>query len=207
MRPASPIRAVAALTAGLLLAACGLEARPDGALPIEDLDLEPRPGEMAPRPAPVGVPPPQALSPAVDVARGRVAGQAFRVTAYVLADEVCTDVTFQGGGGAGACGGLPGGMLGPTFGTLGWGGGSRRSVEVSGIVAAGVAKVQVETQRGPPARALLLSLAPLDLPARMFLVFLPEGSEPIAVVAFAADGSVLDRFELGTPGEPTPPGA
>lgn len=185
----------AALMASLLLVGCTLlQPVPDGGVPIDELDTEPIHGAAELGQGPV-------VGPVVEIARGRVAGNEFRLTVHQTPDGLCTEMVY-GNGGGGSCGPRPGGVLGENFGMVSSGAQIGIPAEVSGIVSADVASIRIELSEGPPARAILLSLEPLELDDQVFLAFLPVGSIPAAIVAVGEDGSILERFALDAPARP-----
>ena len=72
-----------------------------------------------------------------------------------------------------------------------------------GVVAVDVPQVWVETDTGGRATAILVDLRPADLEASLFIAMLPGGSDATAWVAADADGTVLERADLGRPPDPT----
>ena len=190
------------LLGGAALLGCGLFAGPDIALPIANLDLEPKPGH-------VEVPMIEPQGPPVVIASGEVSGEAFTLTVYPTEGGLCMSLaapTHRGGG----CGPGPGDGL-PEFERFGMI--SQADVEsgiseVDGLVDPDVATVWVVTGDGQRANAVLIPLDIDGMGAAVFLVFLPEGAHAVAVVAADASGQVLEEFPLlSAPGAaPAPSG-
>lgn len=172
----------------------------DVGVPIEALDVEPRPGQVPE----MGEP---AIGPVIEVARGRADGKAFAYTVYrgALPSDVCIQFEWAPSGGA-ACGAMPG--EGPTGGTFGVGSMSHGSTvvhEVFGLVAPNVAEVWIETDAGEMARTQLVPISGADVDALLFFAFLPGGVDSSAWIALDAAGNEIDRFET-PPGPPWQPG-
>ncbi len=172
----------------------------DIGIPIEALDVEPRPGQIPEILEP-------AIGPVIEVARGRVGGNAFAYTVYRSAfpSDVCIQSEWSPSG-AGACGAMPG--EGPTGGAFGVGSMSHGSTvihEVFGLVAPNVAEVWIETNTGDIARTQLVPVSGADVDALLFFAFLPGGISSSAWVALDAAGNEIDRFET-PPGPPEEPG-
>lgn len=180
----------------------GFENAPvDIGVPIENLDLEPRPGQVPE----MGEP---AIGPVIEVARGRVDARAFRFTVYRGArpSDVCIQLEWLPGGG-GACGPMPGeGPIGGTFGVGSSSHGSPVAHEVSGLVDPTVAEVWIETDAGGKAQAQLVPLSSADIDALLFFAFLPGGVDSSAWIALDAAGNEIDRFET-PPRPPDVPGS
>lgn len=70
----------------------------------------------------------------------------------------------------------------------------------SGLIAANVAEVWIETSTGGRARAELVDLDASEIDARLFIAFLPAGEDLTAFVAVDAAGAVIDTFDM--PPEP-----
>jgi hypothetical protein len=173
----------------------------DVGVPIEALNVEPRPGQVPE----MGEP---AIGPVVEVARGRSDGNAFAYTVYRGAppSDVCIQLEWLPSSG-GACGPMPGqGVLGGTFGVGSTSHGSAVVHEVFGLVAPNVAEVWIETDGGGSARAQLVSLSSVDVDALLFFAFLPGGTDSSAWVALDGEGNMIDRFET-PPGPPWQPDA
>ena len=173
----------------------------DAALPITELDLEPKPGSIEDW---LG----QTKGPVIQVASGFVSGEQFSVTVFRDAerDGVCVwlEMTQQGGGG---CGPVPGAGL-PEFGRFGGIGRSELTNGVwaiDGIVAGEVERVWVVTDDGRRANALLAPFRLDDIDASAFLVVLQGGAEPATLVAADGAGAVLDEIPLDLV-EPVAPG-
>ncbi|MEJ7803358.1 MAG: hypothetical protein WKH68_08310 [Candidatus Limnocylindria bacterium] len=148
----------------------GSEDAPDIGVPIESLDVEPRPGQVPE----MGEP---AIGPVVEVARGRVEGRAFRYTVYRGArpSDVCIQFEWLPSAG-GACGPMPG--AGGSYRMFGVGSSSHASTvthEVLGLVDPTVSEVWVETDAGGKAQAQLVPLSSADIDALLFFAFLPGG--------------------------------
>ena len=172
----------------------------DVGIPIEALDVEPRPGQIPEIREP-------AIGPVIEVARGRADGNAFAYTVYrgALPSDVCIQIEWVPSGG-GACGAMPG--EGPTGGAFGVGSMSHGSTvihEVFGLVAPNVAEVRIETDAGGMARTQLVPVSGADVDALLFFAFLPGGINSSAWVALDAAGNEIDRFET-PPGPPWQPG-
>jgi hypothetical protein len=175
----------------------------DAGVQIEALDVAPRPGEF---PELGGAP---AIGPIVEVARGRVAGTAFRFTAYHADSSiptergiVCSVFHWLPDEDVG-CGAMPGepGTIGEVFG-MGAHTHPYGSLAVHGyygLVALEVAEVWIETEAGTRARARLVPLDGADIDAQLFMAFLPGGLDSSAWVALDAAGTEIGRI-------PTPPG-
>ncbi len=194
------------LLGGAVLLGCeALFAGPDVALPITGLDVEPKPGQLEPMM-------PGARGPLVEIASGEVGGEDFRLTLYRSVDGFCLALSapqYRGGG----CGPAPGDGLPEfdRFGMIAQSGLANGTIEIDGVVDADVAKVWVVTVDGQRANAVLIPAQLDDLDASVFLVFLPEGMHPQAIVAADGSGDILDEFPLlsiapGGPGAPPTPG-
>lgn len=173
----------------------------DVGVPIEALNVEPRPGQVPE----MGEP---AIGPVIEVARGRADGIPFGFTVYrgALPSDVCIQFEWAPSG-AGACGAMPG--QGPTGGVFGAGSlshGSTATHGVFGLVAPTVAEVWIETDAGGLARAQMVPLAPADVDALLFFAVLAGGTDPSAWVALDADGNEIDRLATPAPppGQPGP---
>lgn len=182
------------------------DAPQDVGIPIESLDVEPRPSQVPDAEV-------TAAGPVVEVARGRADGRDFRFTVYrsESPDDVCIEFEWSSSAGA-MCGALPGeGPTGGSFGGGAWSGGSHfLAHEVFGMVAPDVAEVWIETETGGRARAQLIPLAPAGINALLFFAFLPSEVSPSALVALDATGNELDRLDnepdrLETPAGPDLP--
>ena len=185
------------LAAALLGGCAALAPVPPGpSIGLAELDTEPAPGHF--------VLPMQATEgPVVRILTATVAGHELTVTAARTATGVCVQTLRPGGGAGSHCGGLPGGVLGETFGTLGSGATSGVFKEVSGIVAPEVAAVTVEVAPDQHVDAVLVPLDPIDVDADYFLAVIPERASATSVIALAADGTIIERFsfepEAGAP--------
>ena len=171
---------------------------PDGALPIEGLDVEPRPGSVAD-----GMP--EAIGPVVEVMSGTVRGAGFGLTVHRAAEPngLCLVRTWAGAIGGG-CGAAPGKGL-PEFGRFGIighepGGGF---IAIDGTVARDVARVWVVTDDGRRAEAVLAPFALDDLEASAFAVFLDTSLTPVMLVAADASGAIVTEFPF-LPIDPDP---
>lgn len=172
----------------------------DVGVPIQALDVEPRPGQVPE----MGEP---ATGPVVEVARGRADGSAFVYTVYRGAwpSDVCIQFEWAPSGG-GACGAMPG--EGPTGGAFGVGSMSHGSTvvhEVFGLVAPNVAEVWIQTDASGVARTQLVPVSGADVDALLFFGFLPGGVDSSVWIALDAAGNEIDRFET-PPGPPWQPG-
>ncbi len=169
---------------------CGLLPEPDAGIQIAELDTNPRQihtGGPAARPT----------GPAVEIVRGRV-DELLSVVVQRDADGACLAI-FRGGNGSTICGPLAGEADMGAFGPVTTGGGERDPVfEVGGIVDSSVSSVVLELDDGSRASALLVPLAPAELDASAFLVYLPE-PVPTALVAYADDGTELGRLVMTPP--------
>ena len=188
----------------MVLGCSTLLPEPDVALPISDLDLEPKPGELEPMM-------PDAQGPFVEIASGEVGGEEFTMTVYRSPDGFCTLLFPIQYGGSG-CGPAPGDGLPEfaRFGMIGQSGLADGTIEVDGMVDPGVARVWVVTEGGQRANAVLVPAQLDGLEASVFFVFLPEGAHPQTIVAATESGDVLDELPLlsiapGGPGAPPTP--
>ena len=177
-------------------------------LPIERLDVEPRPGAVREGELP-------AIGPVVDVARGRVGGRGFTVTVYrgEAPNDVCLRFEYRPDY-SHVCGSMPGEspLGGQSFGMATTFEDSLAAHEVTGVVATEVAAVWIETSDGGRLGAELIDLAPADIKARLFIAFLPGGVDPQAYVAADVAGNEIDRIDLmpgppDTSGPPPTPGS
>ncbi len=181
----------------VLLGACGLIPAPDAGIAIDDLDTNPRQIETdGPAARPDG--------PAIEILRGRVADDLLSVVVQRAVDGVCMGV-FRGSHGGSACGPLPGaGVAGAApFGPILSGslGDDDPVAETAGIVGRDVASVVIDVGDGRRARATMVSLAPADVDAQAFFIYLPEPTRG-SVIALAADGSELGRLVIMLPPGP-----
>lgn len=170
------------------------DAQADVGIPIEGLEVDPRPTDIPDLAVP-------ASGPVVDVARGRVEGVPFRFIVYRAAppNDVCIYLELLPTSGGG-CGSLPG--EGPTGGAFGNGSmshGSAVTHEVVGLVAPIAAEVWIETNGGGQAEARLIPLDAAGIDAQLFIAFLPGGVDSSSWVALDAGGNVIGRLA-------TPPG-
>lgn len=188
--------------AALLLGCDGIFREPDAALPVANLDVEPKPGFIEPAGMP-GV-----KGPMIQVASGEVSGEEFRLTLYRSADGFCLSlaaIQYRGGG----CGAAPG--EGPEFGlfgVIGQSGLADGTIEIDGMVAPDVASVWVVTDDGRRANALLVPAELDGLEASVFVVFLPADTHPTNIVAADGSGAVLEEFpilSIAPGGEGAPP--
>lgn len=182
-------RGITLLGVVMLMTACaGFLPTPEAAGLIVDLDREPRATQV---PLPRG-----GVVAAMEVVRGTVDGDSFRVTVHADGAGACLYLS-RGSGGGGACGAMPDHGRGEAdrFGIVGTGAGDGTTIEVFGLVSRDVPAVAIETQHGR-IDAVLVSLDVAALDASLFVTFLPAGLEPRAVVAIR-DGNVLERFDLG----------
>jgi hypothetical protein len=182
----------------------------DVGVPIEALDLEPRPGQIR---GWYGAEP--AIGPVMDVARGRVAGKDFQFTVYRAEPSieaelglVCVILEWLPDPNV-ACGAMPGEprTIGEVFG-LGSDTHAYGSSVVHGffgLVAQHVAEVRIETDAGSRAQARLIPLDAAGVDAQLFIAFLPGGVDSSAWVALDADGTEIGRIET-SPGPPEVPG-
>lgn len=186
-------RLLAVVAMSPLFAACAVVMPvPDAGIAVDELDLQPRPGQRdALGEAPTG--------PVMELVRGTVAGERFSLTAHASRDGACTWMEREMSGGGG-CGALPGeGPGGGThFGMIGLGGGDGSPAEVTGLVSAAVRSVVVETDAGPAA-ATLVSLEPAEIEAQLFIAFVPGDAVVEAVVALDGAGAEIGRIDVGTP--------
>ena len=191
--------------AGALLLGCErLFPAPDIALPISGLDLESRPVQLEP-------PMPDAAGPFFQVASGEVRGEDFTLVVYRAPEGVCLslDAHQYRGGGYGAAPGDGPAELG-AFGMIAESGLAEGTVEIDGLVHPDAAAVWVVTDDGQRANALVISEAIDNVEASVFLVFMPAGTVPAAIVAADSSGQVLDELPLvsiapGGPGAPPTP--
>lgn len=184
------VRRFSLLVLGAGVAACGLLPEPDAGIQITELDTNPRQVHTGgPADGPTG--------PAVEIVRGRV-DELLSVVVQRDAEGVCLAI-FRGGNGSTSCGPLPGEAGMGAFGLVSTGGGEQDPVfEVGGIVDSSVASVVLELDDGRRATALLVPLAPAELDASAFLVYLPD-PVPNALVAYADDGTELGRLVMTPP--------
>lgn len=199
------MRAAAACVAILsLIAGCaGLAPVPDTG-PIQDLDLEPRPTQVAI--------PLDRTADAVEVARGSVEGVPFTVTVHGNAIEACFYFTRDDNAGGGGCGRVPPGgspeddPYAHHFGIVSVGPRDEGpQVHLMGFLAPDVAAVVVRTNRGE-IDATLVPLAVPDLDAQFFLTFLPRGATVRQLAVLDGNGIVLEEYDAwdlfpGPPGE------
>ena len=175
------------------------DAPPDVGVPIESLDIEPRPGQVPEFDVPV-------IGPVVEVARGHADGRDFRFTVFRSEQPADVCIEFEWSLSAGAsCGSLPGeGPTGGAFGVGAWTQGSPfLAHEVFGMVAPSVAEIWIETDAGGRTQARVVPLGPAEIDALLFFGFLPTGVNSTAWVALDAAGNEIDRLE--TPPAPSLP--
>lgn len=182
---------------------------PEGAgVPIEHLDVEPRPGGVREGE-------PAAIGPVVEVVRGRVDGRGFTVTVYrgAAPNVVCLRFELRPDY-SHSCGSLPGESPagGQSFGLATSFSDSLATHEVAGVVANEAAAVWIETSDGGRWGVELIDLAPADINARLFIAFLRGGVDPQAFVAADVAGNEIDRIDLpsappDTSGPPPTPGS
>jgi hypothetical protein len=189
---------------GALLLGCdAIFPDADAALPIANLDLEPKPGFVELPSMPV-------KGPVIEVASGEVSGEGFALSVYRSAEHFCLALSGPEFGSEG-CGAAPGEGL-PEFERFGIISQSLLKdgmVDVQGMVDPGVEAVWIVTDDGRRASAVL-TRAELDgVEVSAFLVFLAPGTRPATIVAGDGSGEVLDEFPLlpVDPGGPDGPGA
>jgi hypothetical protein len=186
-----------------LLSACAvLNPVPDPALPIANLDLEPKPGQLEP------MIPGEVLGPVIEVATGVVSDSEFTLSLYRSADGFCLSLSAIQYGGV-ACGPQP---EDEQLGSIAQSGLIDGTIAIDGTVAADVAAVWVVTDDGRRANALLTPAGLDALDASIFLVFLPEGVHPVMVVAADEEGGIVDELPIvsiapGGPGAPPAQGS
>lgn len=178
---------------GAAVVGCGLLPRPDVGIQIAELDTNPRQIHTG---GPAGTP----TGPAVEILRGRV-DELLSVVVQRDADGVCLAI-FRGGNGSTSCGPLPAEAGMGAFGSVSTGGGEGDPVfEVGGIVDSTVSSVVLELGDGSRASALLVPLAPAEIDASAFLVYLPQRVAN-HLVAYADDGTELGRLTMTLPAAP-----
>lgn len=183
----------------LVVAGCGLFAEPDEGLPIENVRTtgRPLPGALADRPT----------GPHVELLTGTVAGEEIEVAMQRDGEGVCFVVRLPPESGQ-ACGETLGDQLiGDPFGPVMPIGSSRPDGTptdlpqiVAGLVAPDVAAVVAELDSGGVARATLFPLAPAQVDGSGFVLALPIGAAPHALVALDADGAEVGRLDVVAPG-------
>jgi hypothetical protein len=189
-----------------ILGGCdALVPEPDAALPIANLDLEPKPGQLEPMM-------PTAQGPVIEVASGAVGGEDFTLTLYRSAEGFClalSAIQYRGAG----CGPPPGEGAAELerFAIIGESGLADGTVEIDGMVAADVERVWVVTDHGHRAHAELIPAGLDGLEASIFLVFLPAGTVPTTIVAADGTGGILEELPIlsvapGGPAAPPTPG-
>ena len=162
-------------------------------VPIERLDLEPRPGRTL-FDEPAG-------GPVIEVARGSVARTLFDITVYRAEqpETVCLQVDRPFSGAGASCGSLPGeGPLPGSFGLAEWAHGAVGIHHVAGLVATDIAEVWIETAEGR-AEAVLIPLHGTGVDAVAFIAFLPAGVEATAMVTADEAGNPIDRLVIDAP--------
>jgi hypothetical protein len=182
-------RSVLAILIAAVAAGCGLLPQPDAALPIENLDVEPRRIDGAIANAPTG--------PNTELLRGFVAGDRLALVAQRDGDGICLAV-WRGAHGGTMCGDLPGGdgmgPIGPTMVT----GQDAAPFEVIGIAVPEAAEVVLELDDDRRARAVLVSLGPVGVAGNAFIVHLAR-AQAHALVALDADGAEIARLTFSGP--------
>ena len=179
----------------LVVAACGLLAAPDAALPIDELTVQPRDRLGTLAAAPTG--------PHIEVLSGRVLGERLTVAVQRDASGVCMAV-FRGSHGSEGCGPPPGGdgAFGAHFGMVLTGRAldapASEPFEFAGMVVPDVSSVVVELDDGRTATAQLVSLDAALVDGKVFIVHLPGDAVPGDLVARSADGSELERLVTDT---------
>lgn len=176
-----------------MLAACALLAPPGVAVPIEELDLEPREirGAIAERP----------IGPHMVVLEGEVAGDTLMLVAQADGDGMCL-ASWRGAEGSQGCGPLPDPARQGHFGITLVGGldpspGLPR--EIVGVVSPAVAAVVVQLRDEAPVEARLVPLAPAQIDAQAFIVYVPFDVIPASVTAVDAEGAELGVLSVLSP--------
>jgi hypothetical protein len=181
------VRVAIALLVTAVAAGCGLLPGADAGIPIESLELEPRPvqGDVAREPA----------GPARELLRGRVDGGLLQVVAQPDAEGLC--IAVWGGGGVSWCGPRPGGPMGPldAFSVFGQ---DRAPYRIVGVTAPEVAEVVLELEDDRHARAVLVSLAPIGVAGKVFIIHVPT-TEGLGVVGYDARGVEISRGQIVRP--------
>jgi hypothetical protein len=180
------VRGVIAALA-FLLASCSTAGPGGFAVPIDELDLEPRRTTAAAGHVATG--------PVVEVARGAIDGADFAIVVWSEADGMCL-FTMSGADGGVACGPGPPGAL-QTVGlvmtdAMGQGG----PLEVIGIASPEVEDVVAELPDGRRATAHIVTLDPAEIEGSLFLLVLPHDVGDHEIVMLGADGTELERLEL-----------
>lgn len=170
----------------------------DIALPFERLFTDPL---VMGTPAVAGVDVDDAVGPVVGIARGRVDGSAFRMVAYRGTEGNC--IWFEWGpSGSQACGQVPNHRppLERTFElTMTSAPNDSHPGSVMGLVSPVATRVWVEDVNGQRASARVFDLAPADIEAHAYLVFLPAALEMRWLVAVDPRGVMVGRLDISSP--------
>jgi hypothetical protein len=177
-----------ALVLATMLSGCGLLPDADRG-PVEDLDLEVRSTEM---PAPRG-----GVISAAEVMRGTVDGEPFTITVHPDAGNACLFLDWAPGG-AGGCGGLPGGheFADPHVGMVSVGQIRQAGhVHIIAFVGEQVASLDISTNRDD-VETILVPIDGGGLDTRLAVGFLPPRTVAGRLVARDEAGDVLGEYAL-----------